>query len=172
MTARAMETVPSDEAQIGECAALSQGSILPALELADRRPLLGFLAPLGRDQVHLGHRFARGSSRGRTASGAMHVEHEFGERVELRSESFELDVGEVTPGGHHGPHLAQRQHATVPRASVRPQPGAAGIRRGRSLGSLTTSGARGPLGSLQGGSATPRSERGIHLCRCYCKCVQ
>ena len=78
----------------------------------------------------------------------MHVESEFGERVDLRPELFELGIGEViAPGGHHGPHLAQRQHAKVPRASVRPQPGAAGIRRGRSLGSLTTCGALGPPGS-------------------------
>lgn len=56
VTARAMGTVPSDKAQIGECAALGPGPLLPALELADRRPLLGLFAPVSRDHQHFGHR--------------------------------------------------------------------------------------------------------------------
>jgi hypothetical protein len=80
-----MGLLPFGNAQVVECAALGEGPRLAALELADRGPLLGLLAPMRRDQAHSGHRCGRGSSRLRTAATTMHVEHELGERVELRA---------------------------------------------------------------------------------------
>lgn len=123
-------TVPSDKAQIGECSAFRPSARLSALELADRSPLLGFLPSMNRDEAHLGHRFGRGSSRLRVGRAGVDVEHDLGERVELRPDAFELGVGEVIAlGGHHGPHLAQGKHERFLSASVRLQPGDAGVRR-------------------------------------------
>jgi hypothetical protein len=57
-----------------------------------------------------GHEFGRGSSRLRADSAGVEVEQDLGERVQLLSKPFELEVGEIALGGHHGPHLARRDH--------------------------------------------------------------
>jgi hypothetical protein len=106
-----MGNVPSDEGQIGECGAFGLGPILPALELADLRPLFGFFTLWSRDEVHLGRTLGRDPTRRSIRRTAVDVEDELGERIQLRREPLELVVGEVIAlGGHHGPHLAQRQH--------------------------------------------------------------